>query len=330
MGLKILITGGLGFLGHHLCKRLLAAQPDCQLTLVDDLSSSRIDYSWLIGKAEIRIEDFLASDFRNHRFDRIYHLASPVGSLGILGRSGYVAKSIMDLALCAGELAAAYGTSLLYVSSSETYGKSGWQDENDELVIPVRTGTRMEYSLGKLSGEHLLKNLSQRLKFRLTIVRPFNILGEFQSSRIGFVVPTFFEQAMQGRPLSLFYGGEQFRCFCHAEDMAEGLILVQEKGGFGETYNLGNPANKTTIRGLAEKIRDLCGSISPLESVDPDERFGSQFIEAPPKQPVISKAMKHLGWMPRIDLDSALERIRRHHGKIEEDVVHAFDKPRVH
>lgn len=330
MALRILITGGLGFMGHHLCKRILGAYPDCSLTLIDDLSSSRIDYGWIRQRAEIRIEDFLAADFRGRRFDRIYHLASPVGSLGILDRTGYVSKNIVDLAVRAGELAAASGASLLYVSSSETYGKPGRQDERDELTVPVRTGARMEYSLGKLAGEHLLGNLSQRMGFRLTIVRPFNILGEHQSSRIGFVVPTFMEQASRDKPLTLYYGGGQIRCFCHAEDMAEGLILVQEMGRAGETYNLGNPANRITIRALAEKIRDLCGSTSILDSVDPASRYGAQFIEAPAKQPSITKALKHTGWTPRIDLDSALARIVRHYREKNAEAGHARDAARCH
>jgi nucleoside-diphosphate-sugar epimerase len=259
------------------------------------------------------IADFALSSFEDRAFDRIYHLASPVGSLGILSKSGCVAKQITDLAVRAGELAAASGAALLYVSSSETYGKAGEQCEHDELSVPVETGTRMEYALGKLTGEHLLRNLALRFGFRLTVARPFNALGENQSSRIGFVVPTFFEQAIAGRPLSLFHGGSQVRCFCHVNDMVRGFVAVQEHGVEGGAYNLGHPGNAISIRNLALKIRALCRSKSPLETVDPVQLFGTHYLEASAKSPCIRKAQGDTGWTPIIDLDTALRWIHRHY-----------------
>jgi UDP-glucose 4-epimerase len=310
---RILITGGLGFLGHHLTQRLLRTWPDCQLTIVDNLSSTCIDRFWLEGRAKILVKDFNTFVMRGRRFDRIYHLASPVGSLGILEKTGYIAKEIIDLAISAGEAAAASGASLAYVSSSEIYGKGGRQEEEDALTVPTLSGARMEYSLGKLAGEHLLRNLSRRHGFRLTIIRPFNIIGEHQDSSIGFVVPTFFERALLGEPLPVFYGGAQRRCFCHVADMVEGLIAVQEHGKPGHVYNLGNPDNSSTIAALAEKIREICGSASPLETVMPEERFGADYIEAKAKHPCIDKVVAHTGWVPRIELDAALWRIHSHY-----------------
>jgi UDP-glucose 4-epimerase len=309
MGEKILITGGLGFLGQHLAGYLLRTDPDCQLTIIDNLSSSKINYGWLYNRAEILIADFRTVPLAPRRFSRIYHLASPVGSLGILTRSGYVAKEITDLALRAGELAADNGAAVLYVSSSEVYGKAGVQREDDELAVPVQTGTRMEYSLGKLAGEHLLLNLAARFGFRLTVVRPFNALGEGQSARIGFVGPTFFQNALAGTPLPLFNGGNQIRCFCHAEDVARGLIAIQERGKDRNIYNIGNPDNAVTIRELAMRIRGLCGSDSQLETVDPTQRFGAHYLEASAKSPCIDKIKADTGWTPAIDLDRALTRI---------------------
>lgn len=309
---KVLITGGLGFMGQHLARYLLRCHPGCQLTIIDNLSSSEIDYGWLHNRAEIVTADFRTVSLGSRRFSHIYHLASPVGSLGILTKSGYVAKEITDLAVRAGELAADNGAAVLYVSSSEVYGKAGVQREDDELAVPVQTGTRMEYSLGKLAGEHVLRNLAARFGFRLTVARPFNALGEGQSARIGFVVPTFFENALAGKPLPLFNGGDQVRCFCHAEDVARGLVAIQERGKDRHTYNLGNPDNAVTICELAMRIRELCASDSQLENVDPTQRFGAHYLEASAKSPCIDKIKADTGWTPAIDLDSALTRVHRY------------------
>ncbi len=313
---RILITGGLGFLGQHLARYLLRTDPGCQLTIVDNVSSSKINYEWLHNRAEILTADFKTVALAHRRFSRIYHLASPVGSLGILARSGYLAKEITDLATRAGELAADQGAALLYVSSSEVYGKAGLQQEDDELSVPVQTGTRMEYSLGKLAAEHLLLNLAARFGFRLTVVRPFNALGEGQSAQIGFVVPTFFQNALAGKPLPLFNGGHQVRCFCHAEDVARGLVAVQERGKGGHTYNLGNPGNAVTIRDLAIRIRELCASDSQFETVDPAQRFGAHYLEASAKSPRIDKIRDHTGWTPVIDLDTALTRVYNYYATV--------------
>jgi nucleoside-diphosphate-sugar epimerase len=315
---KILITGGLGFLGQHLARYLLRTHPGCQLTIIDNLSSSEINYGWLQNRAEILTADFRTVSLASRRFSRIYHLASPVGSLGILTKSGYVVKEITDLALRAGELAADNGAAVLYVSSSEVYGKAGVQREDDELAVPVQTGTRMEYSLGKLAGEHLLRNLAARFGFRLTVVRPFNALGEGQSARIGFVVPTFFRNALVGKPLPLFNGGNQIRCFCHAEDVARGLVAIQERGKDRHTYNIGNPGNAVTIRELAMRIRELCASDSQLETVDPTQRFGAHYLEASAKSPCIDKIKADTGWTPAIDLDSALTRVYDYYSTMRE------------
>ena len=315
---RVLITGGLGFMGQHLARYLLRTHPDCELTIIDNLSSSKIDFGWLENRADILIADFETVSLASKKFSHIYHLASPVGSLGILTRSGYVAKEITDLALRAGELAADNDASLLYVSSSEVYGKAGVQQEDDELTVPVQTGTRMEYSLGKLAGEHLLRNLAARFDFRLTVVRPFNALGEGQSARIGFVVPTFFQNALAGKPLPLFNGGDQIRCFCHAEDVVRGLVAIQERGKDRHTYNLGNPGNAVSIRELAVRIRELCASDSQLETVDPTQRFGAHYLEASAKSPCIDKTTTDTGWTPAIDLDSALTRVHRFYSSMRE------------
>jgi nucleoside-diphosphate-sugar epimerase len=132
------------------------------------------------------------------------------------------------------------------------------------------------------------------------------------------VVPTFFENALAGTPLPLFNEGNQIRCFCHAEDIARGLIAIQERGKDRHTYNIGNPGNAVTIRELAMRIRELCASDSQLETVDPTQRFGAHYLEASAKSPCIDKIKADTGWTPAIDLDSALRRAYHYYSAMRE------------
>jgi UDP-glucose 4-epimerase len=305
---SILVTGGLGFIGSHLCRALLHDQPGLELTIVDNLSSTQMDYGDLNGRAQIFIQDML--DFESsQKFQEIYHLASPVGSLGILERNGYVAREILALTYKAVELALASRARLLFVSSSEVYGQDGVSREDAPKIISERQGTRVEYSLGKLLSEHILFNLALEHDLQFKICRPFSVIGAGQSSRIGFVVPTFFERALAGEEIPVFYGGAQRRSFCHVSDAVTAIMAVQQRGRAGHIYNIGNPGAVTSIRGLAEKIVSLCSSKSRIVSVDPQELYGKQYIEAFEKIPNVAKIRQHTGWEPKLDLDASLKEI---------------------
>lgn len=313
MAKRILVTGGLGFIGYHLCKRLLEVEPESRIVAVDNLSSTRLDYFDLIGRVRIITEDaqFLADDLDS--FDEVYHLASPVGSLGILEKSGRIARDILGLADKAARIASRSKSRLLYVSSSEVYGRDGQHKESSEQIVPCKRGARMEYALAKLTAEHVLLNLAAEGSFELRIVRPFNAMGEWQSSLLGFVVPKFFEAALAGRDLQVFGTGKQVRSFCHVSDLVNGIIQIQAKGHLNHVYNLGQPNNVITIEELAHFIRELCKSSSKIHHVDPVNLYGKHYLEAFDKVPDIAKATEHTGWKPNIGLESGLERILSHH-----------------
>ena len=316
---RVLVTGGLGFIGSELSRRLLALGSTSHLTIVDNLSSTILDYSDLEGHAEIVIDDMRNIDEVRH-FDEIYHLASPVGSVGILQHSGRIAGDIIGLAEKAARLAEAGGSRLLYVSSSEVYGRDGSHDEAVAQMVPCRRGPRMEYALGKLTAEHLLLNWAASRDLDLRIVRPFNAMGEWQSAELGFVVPRFFEAGLAGEPLTVYGDGQQRRSFCHVSDIADGIIAVQERGLANGVYNVGNRDNITTILQLADRIRSLCGTGSPVQFVDPTELFGPGYIEAFDKIPDVGKAADHTGWTPQLSLEDALDRVH-HHYRSRRDVA---------
>ena len=305
-----LVTGGLGFIGLHLCKELLTRYTDCQLSIVDNLSSTKTDYSCLLHRADIHVMDLRDYSPGNARFTDVFHLASPVGSVGILERHGYIASDILELAHRASELAGSSHARLLYLSSSEVYGRDGKHDEYAEQIVPVRYGSRMEYALGKLTAEHVLLNLADSGKHQLRIVRPFNVVGPWQDERLGFVVPQFFKAALSGRPVPVHGDGLQTRSFCDVQDLVSGLIAVNEQGESGATYNVGNPDNLTTIKDLASRIISLCQSDSRIEFINPREHFGKHYLEAYNKMPVINKVMAATAWRPANSLEDVLLRLK--------------------
>jgi len=318
MSRSILVTGGAGFIGSHLCRHLLKLESEDRVCIVDDLSGTRVDLSWLAARAEILVQDVRRFDPKRRRFDEIYHLASPVGSLGILARHGRIALDILELAEVAAELARRGSpddrpTRLLYLSSSEVYGRDGRHGETVELVVPDRRGSRMEYALGKLGAEHALANSADEGAFALRTVRPFNVIGAWQSSALGFVVPTFLDAALTGRPLQVFGDGSQRRSFCHVQDLVSGLVAVQRHGQAGRTYNVGHPDNLVTIEQLAQRILTVTGSASPIVRTDPVAVHGPRYLEAFDKIPDIARVRTDTGWQPRIPLDEALARLAGFH-----------------
>ena len=312
-GASVLVTGGLGFIGVHLCRALLRRDPSARLTIVDDLSSTRMDYADLEGRADIHVQDLRTFASRRGRYDVVYHLASPVGSLGILERSGRVGRDILDLAHAAAEIAIASRADLLYLSSSEVYGRDGRHAEEVPKVVEERRGTRMEYALGKLLAEHVLLNLAAEHSFRVRVCRPFNVIGEGQCARAGFVVPTFFERALAGGELPVFGDGAQLRAFCHVEDLVAGVLAVQARGRPDVVYNVGNPAEPVSIRSLADRIVALCDSPSAVVAVDPRSLHGPRYLEAYEKIPDITRVRAETAWAPRVGLDAALRRVLHHY-----------------
>lgn len=305
-----LVTGGLGFIGIHLCAALLDRFKGCQLTVVDNLSSTRVDYSPLVGRAEIHVTDLRHYVPPASGFTDVFHLASPVGSLGILGKHGHIASDILELAHLASDIASTHRARLLYLSSSEVYGRDGQHDESAEQLVPVRYGSRMEYALGKLTAEHVLRNLADNGNYPLRVVRPFNVTGPWQDERLGFVVPQFFKAALSGAPLLVHGDGLQTRSFCDVRDLVAGVIAVNEDGVANRTYNIGNPHNLTSIKALAEKIVRLCKAESPIELIDAQARYGKHYLEAYNKMPVIERAVVDTGWQPVHQLDEVLLRLQ--------------------
>ncbi|GAA0879474.1 SDR family oxidoreductase [Algoriphagus jejuensis] len=306
---KILISGGLGFVGKHLTCYLL--EQGHELTLVDNLSGSDCDTNRIEAlrqKCRVFVMNFL--DFKStETFDEVYHLASPVGAIGILKSSGRISKEIVDLAVKASEIALENNAKLMYISSSEVYYASEVQEEESNILLTIHQGARIEYAMGKYAGEISVRNFGLHQGLKYNICRPFNLIGKDQSSKLGFVVPRFIESCRQNTSLEVFHDGQQVRSFCHIDDFLEGLVSLQNSELVGETINLGNIKNKTTILELAYLIIELTGSTAAISFVNPSLKYGKLYMEGGEKIANTKKANSLLGYEPKIELREAIQKI---------------------
>jgi UDP-glucose 4-epimerase len=174
------------------------------------------------------------------------------------------------------------------------------------MIIPPKVSVRLEYAVAKLGCEVALMNMAKVAGLEVTIVRPFNVAGSRQSTLGGFVLPRFIGQALAGEPITVYGDGKMVRAFTDVRDIVDGIMRVMRLGQNGEAYNIGNPANKTTILDLAEKVLQIVGGESPITFVDPKNLWGPLFEEANDKYPDSERAMRELGWSPRYDLECTI------------------------
>ena len=311
----ILITGGFGFIGSWLVERLLAEGH--AVHVVDNLQSQP-DLPQLFSEWE-DIADLsfsvntVAEYCRKHEqahlpaFDAIYHLASPVGPAGVLDYAGQIVQTVVQDAYAVMRLAMQCGARLVDVSTSEVYGggQGGYCSEEMPRVIIAESSARLEYAVAKLAAETAIINTCATQDLQAVIVRPFNVAGPRQSGKGGFVLPRFVEQAMRGEALTVFGDGQQVRAFTDVRDIIDGLLLAMERGQNGQVYNLGNPANKTTILELAKRVQWIVGN-GRLSFTSGQTIYGERYREAANKYPNSEKAARELGWQPHILLDETI------------------------
>lgn len=292
--MRAVVTGGLGFIGSHLAEELIAR--GIEVTVVDDRRTAAIDA--IPGAHHIYLPVAAAQPVRA---DVVFHLAGPVGPVGVLEHAGRIVPQVVgDATTVADWCALLWSCPLVYVSTSEVYGLQQ-QPVHEEAprIIAAGSSARMEYAVAKLAAETMLLN---RSGLDVRIIRPFNVAGPRQGTRGGFVIPRFLRQVAEGQTLTVYAPGTQERAFTHVRDIADGIIRAWTHGQPRRVYNLGNPANRVTITGLAEMVVDVTGSGCPIEVVDPQTIWGSGFREAPDKVPDPARAIAELDWSPRHDL----------------------------
>ena len=306
MSQRVMITGGAGFLGSHLCERLLAEQ--CDVLCVDNFYTGTKRN--VVHLAQKPMFELMRHDITFPLYvecDRIYNLACPASPIHYQFDPVQTTKTSVHGAINVLGLAKRTRARILQASTSEVYGDPEIHPQTEDYwgrVNPI--GPRSCYDEGKRCAETLFFDYQRQHGLDIKVVRIFNTYGPRMLPNDGRVVSNFIVQALRGEPITLYGDGAQTRSFCYVDDLIDGMVrMMNTPPGFYGPINLGNPA-EFTIRELAEKVLSLTGSKSriehkPLPQDDPRQR-----------QPDIKLAKSKLGWQPKVALEDGLKETVRY------------------
>ena len=300
-----LVTGGAGFIGSHLCEKLL--HDGNRVLAVDNLSTgsfqniaqlkSHPNFAFYVG--DIRDSGFMEQLVPKSSV--VIHLAAAVGVKNIIDNPVETLESNVTGSQVVLSLAARYNRRTVITSTSEVYGKLGNEkfSENDDLVIGPSHKKRWGYACSKLLDEFLALAYFEKKGLPVTIVRLFNTVGSRQTGRYGMVLPTFIGQALRKEPITVFGTGQQSRCFSHVEEIVEAiLMLVNNWKTIGQIINLGNN-QPITIMDLARLVKEITESPSEIVTIPYDLAYEAGFEDMAHRIPDISKAQGLIGFKPQ-------------------------------
>ncbi len=311
--MRVLITGGAGFIGSHLCSLLL--ERGHRVTALDSLETGRrqnVSHLSGHGKFELIEADGQrpgVAEIMVGRADAVIHLAAAVGVQRIIDNP--VATLEVNVGFTQSVLRAASlrQTRTLIASTSEVYGR-GVADlfgEADDLLIGAPTSRRWGYAASKLLDEFLALAHWHEHKLPVTILRLFNTVGPRQTGRYGMVVPRFVTQALTDAPITVFGDGDQRRTFTDVFQSTRAIAdLLECEASHGEVVNIGGTA-EVSMNQLAKTIIGLTGSKSPIKHIDYMEAYGEQFEDMRRRNPDTSKLKRLLGWAPDATIEEILE-----------------------
>lgn len=321
--MKVLITGGAGFIGSHLAEKCLAEGHS--VTILDDLSTGSLDnltrafqYDGRCHFVQGTVEDKALVQELVSQHERVYHLASVVGVKRVLAEPLTTILEGLRGTDHVLEAADAAGIPTLVASTSEVYGRAleyldptgqGRLSEDSFLLLGSPARHRWIYAITKLAKEALAIAYYKQRRAPFVVVRFFNTVGPRQSPSYGMVIPNLVRAALEGRPLPVYGTGQQKRSFLHVKDAVEAIYaLLFTAEPWGEIFNVGNP-HEISILALAERIRTLTGSSSPIELIPYEVSYGPGFEDMQRRTPDIQKIQNWLGWKPRYSLDDILQEV---------------------
>jgi UDP-glucose 4-epimerase len=313
--MRILITGGAGFIGSHLAEALLGGGHE--VFVLDDLSTGSIDniahlktqpgFHYTIGTV---FNDPLVAEMVD-RADVVFHLAAAVGVKLIVERPVHTIETNVHGTEVILKHAAKKKKLVFIASTSEVYGKSAQVPfrEDADLVMGATTRHRWAYACSKALDEFLALAYWKERRQPIIVMRFFNTVGPRQTGQYGMVVPTFVRQALQNEPITVFGDGSQSRSFTYVGDVVGAMLkLMVTPAAVGEVFNVGN-TEEVTIRQLAERIKAKTGSRSEIVTISYDEAYEAGFEDMPRRVPDLTKINKAIGYVPKVQLDEIIERV---------------------
>ncbi len=318
MKTTVLITGGAGFIGSHLAEAWL--RRGRRVCILDDLSTgARENVEPLVGRDEVRFVRGSVLDPKIVRplveeADVVFHLAAAVGVRYIIDHPLKTLQINVEGTETVLEACCRAGKKVVIASTSEVYGKNGNRrfHEDDDLVLGNTTTRRWGYACSKALDEFLAMAYHRDKGLPVVIGRLFNTCGPRQTDRYGMVIPRFVRQALRGEPITVYGDGKQTRSFTYVSDAVEALLgLAEHPGAVGQVFNIGNPGG-VTIETLAEKIKSMTRSASPIRYVPYAEAFADGFEDMRYRVPDIAKIQALIGFTPKVELDEILHRVIEH------------------
>ncbi len=313
--MRVLITGGAGFVGSHLADGLLARGDE--VSVLDDLSTGSIhNIAHLKGHPRFRYSidsvtnEPLLAEMIDH-CDVIVHLAAAVGVKLIVEAPVHTIETNVHGTEVVLKHANKKKKLVVIASTSEVYGKSITVPfrEDADLVLGPSNKHRWAYACSKLIDEFLALAYWKERKLPVVIVRLFNTVGPRQTGQYGMVIPNFVRQALSAQPITVFGDGNQSRSFTYVGDVVRAVVaLIDEPGAVGQVFNIGN-GEEITIGALAERVRTLTGSSSNIVRIPYEQAYEQGFEDMPRRVPDISKIRALVGYEPTVGLDEILSRV---------------------
>ena len=310
---RALVTGGAGFIGSHLCDKLLA--DGWEVYALDDLSTGamrNVDHLMPRDDFHLVVDSVLKPAVVNelvHKCDIVYHLAAAVGVRLIVEQPVRTIVTNLEGTEVVLDHCSRFGKRVLVASTSEVYGDHREElplDESARRIYGPTTTRRWAYADSKAMDEFLALAYHQERDLDCVIVRLFNTVGPRQSGTYGMVIPRFVECALANGPLEIHGDGTQTRCFCHVQDTVRALVALMDKPTTsGEIYNVGSQ-ERIRILDLAKRVLEATGSSSELEFIPYDRVYGQGIEDMFHRIPSIDKVAEAIGWAPERTLAEIL------------------------